>query len=133
MKIWFLGYAAALLVVGILDALWLGYIARDFYKREMGDLMAESVRILPAAIFYLGFPAGVLVLGLWPMPPSLGEAVLKAALVGLVAYGVYDLTNLATLRHWSWKLALADIAWGTFISAAAGAAAFSAMRWLDAR
>lgn len=133
MKLWFTGYGAALLVLGVLDALWLGFLARDFYRRELGDLMTDSVRVVPAAIFYFAYPAGLVALVLTPLPASLGDAVFKSALLGLVAYGVYDMTNMATLRHWSLKLALTDMAWGTFITAVAGAAAFSAMRWMAAR
>ena len=133
MKLWLTGYGVALLVIGALDALWLGVIARDFYRREMGDLMTDSVRLLPAAIFYFGYPAGLVTLVLTPLPDSLGAALFKSAAFGLVAYGVYDLTNMATLRHWSVKLALTDMAWGTFISLAAGAVAFVAMRWVEAR
>ena len=133
MKLWLTGYGVALLVIGALDALWLGVLARDFYRREMGDLMTDSVRLLPAAIFYFGYPAGLVTLVLTPLPDSLGAALFKSAAFGLVAYGVYDLTNMATLRHWSVKLALTDMAWGTFISLAAGAVAFVAMRWVEAR
>lgn len=133
MKLWLTGYGVALLVIGALDALWLGVLARDFYRREMGDLMTDSVRLLPAAIFYFGYPAGLVTLVLTPLPDSLGAALFKSAAFGLVAYGVYDLTNMATLRHWSVKLALTDMAWGTFISLAAGAVAFVAMRWVAAR
>ena len=133
MKLWLTGYGVALLVIGALDALWLGVLARDFYRREMGDLMTDSVRLLPAAIFYFGYPAGLVTLVLTPLPDSLGTALFKSAAFGLVAYGVYDLTNMATLRHWSVKLALTDMAWGTFISLAAGAVAFVAMRWVAAR
>jgi uncharacterized membrane protein len=127
------GYAAALVLVGVLDGLWLGLIARDFYKRELGDLMTDSVRWLPAAVFYFGYPAGLVALVLHPMPATLGAATAKAALFGLVVYAVYDMTNMATLRHWSVKLALVDIAWGTLVAAAAGAAAFAAMRWAGGR
>lgn len=120
-------YLAALLVLGVLDALWLGWLARDFYRREFGDLMAEQVRWLPAALFYLLYPAGLVALVLWPLPSGWGVAVARSALVGLLAYGVYDLTNMATLRHWGWGLAAVDMAWGTVVSAAAGAAAWWAM------
>jgi uncharacterized membrane protein len=133
MKTWLAGYGAALLVVGVLDALWLGFIARDFYKREIGDLMTDSVRLLPAAVFYLGYPAGLVALALNPLPATMGDAAFKSALLGLVVYGVYDMTNMATLRHWSLKLALADMAWGTVVAAAAGAVAWSVMRWMAAR
>ena len=133
MKIWLTGYGAALLVVGLLDGLWLGFIARDFYRRELGDLMADPIRMVPAAVFYFGFPAGLIALALTPMPQGLGSAVARSALVGLLAYGVYDMTNLATLKGWPVKLALVDMAWGTLIAASAGAAAFSAMRWMAGR
>ncbi len=122
------GYVAALLLVGALDALWLGVLARDFYRAELGGLMAESVRLLPAAVFYLGYPAGLVALALRPMPASLAGAVSRAALLGLVAYGVYDMTNLATLKGFGVGLALVDMAWGSFVSASAGAAAWVAMR-----
>ncbi len=94
----------------------------------MGHFMAESVRLVPAALFYFGYPAGLVYFALTPLPASLGEAVLRCALFGLVVYGVYDMTNLATLRQWSTNLALADMAWGTFVAAAAGACAWWVMR-----
>jgi uncharacterized membrane protein len=122
------GYGAALLVMGVLDALWLGVIARELYRREVGELMAAQVRILPAALFYLAYPAGLVALALQPQPESMSMAAWRSALLGLVAYGTYDLTNMATLRQWSVTLTLADIAWGAFASALAGTAAFAAMQ-----
>lgn len=116
-------YLAALLVMGLLDALWLGVVARDFYRQEMGAQMAEQVRWLPAVLFYVGYPAALVALALFPAGQPLAQQIARAALVGLVAYGVYDLTNLATLRHWPVRLALADVAWGTFASTVAGGAA----------
>ena len=124
----FYGYGAALVVLGVLDALWLGVIARDLYRRELGELMVAQVRIVPAALFYLAYPAGLVALALQPLPDSLWTAAWRSALLGLVAYGTYDLTNMATLRHWSVTLTLADIAWGAFASALAGTAAFAAMQ-----
>ena len=122
------GYAAALLVIAALDAFWLGVLARDFYRTELAGLMAEQVRLLPAAVFYLGYPAGLLALALWPLPPTLSAAASRAALLGLIAYGVYDMTNLATLKGFSARLALTDMAWGVVVSASGGVAAWVAMR-----
>lgn len=121
-------YGAALIVMGVLDALWLGVIARDFYRHEIGDLMAAEINKLPAAMFYFGYPAGLVMLALQPAPESMAMAAWRGALVGLVAYGTYDLTNLATLRHWSPTMALADVAWGAFASALAATAAFYAFK-----
>jgi uncharacterized membrane protein len=127
-------YIAALVVMGVLDVLWLGWLARDFYRAELGDLMATEVRKIPAALFYFAYPAGLVALALTPTPGSMGQAALRAGLLGLVAYGTYDLTNMATLRHWSLKLALVDTAWGTAASALAGAVAWWAMtHWGSAR
>ena len=128
-----LAYAAAVLVIGVLDAIWLGFAARDFYQREIGALMRPEIGKLPAALFYFGFPVGLLVLALSPHPDQLGTAVLRSALLGLIAYGAYDMTNLATLKGWSWKLSLVDMAWGAFVSACAGAAAWSVAERLAAR
>lgn len=122
MNPWLISYGTALLAIAVLDGIWLGLIARDLYVREMGELMATEVRKLPAVLFYLGYPAGLVTLALQPRPGepvALGEAALRGALVGLMAYGAYDLTNLAIVRGWSVKLALVDMAWGTCISAVA--------------
>jgi len=116
-------YLAALLVMGVLDALWLGVLAKDFYRQEIGEQMVEQIRWVPAALFYFAYPAALVALALFPAGQPLGHQIARAALVGLVAYGVYDLTNLSTLRHWPVKLALVDTAWGTFASTVAGAAA----------
>ena len=116
-------YLAALLVMGLLDALWLGLLAKDFYREAMGPMMAEQVRWGPGLAFYLLYPAALVALALYPTGQPLAQQIARAALVGLTAYGVYDLTNLATLRLWPLRLALVDTAWGTFASALAGGAA----------
>jgi uncharacterized membrane protein len=130
---WGAAYGVALLALGLLDGLWLGLLARDFYRQEMGDVMADTVRKAPALAFYLLYPVGLLALALQPSPADWKSALGRGALVGLVAYATYDLTNLATLKHWSWRLAATDVAWGTFISACAAALAFLVMnkpRWI---
>lgn len=123
------GYGAALLAFGILDGLWLGFIARDFYRTQMSAVIAADFNVVPAAIFYFLYPLGVLFVALTPSASDWREALIRSALLGLVAYGVYDLTNMATLKAWPLKLALTDIAWGTFMTAVAGLAAYSAMAW----
>ena len=128
MNPWLAAYGAALVVIGILDAIWLGFVMRDFYRNALGGAMVESVRKLPALLFYLGYPLGVLPLVLNPLPATMADAALKGVLVGVLAYATYDLSNLATLKIWTWRLALVDIAWGAFITVAAAAAAFAAFR-----
>jgi len=111
-------------VMAALDAMWLGWLGLDFYRQEIGSLLLDSPKRAPALLFYLLYPAGLVFLALHMRPQLLVEAMLRSAVVGLVAYGVYDLSNLATLRGWSVKVCIVDMAWGTFASGLAGSLAF---------
>ncbi len=126
MASWIWAYAAALAALTVLDGLWLGFVARDFYQREMVEVAAASFRKVPALLFYVAYPAFIVGLTLTAAPGSVGQAALRAAALGLLAYGTFDLTNMAVLKQWGVGLALTDMAWGTFITAAMGAAAYMA-------
>lgn len=126
------GYGAALLTVGVLDGLWLGVIARGFYRSQMAEVAAQNFNLLPAALFYFLYPLGVLFLALTPPAQGWLPAMGRSALLGLVVYGVYDLTNMATLKVWPAKLALVDASWGAFVTAMAGLAAYAVMTWAAA-
>ncbi|MEP6875319.1 MAG: DUF2177 family protein [Burkholderiales bacterium] len=121
----FAAYAVALVVMGALDALWLGWLAIDFYRHELGALMTDSVRVVPAAMYYVGFPMAIVYLALNPRPATLREAALRGAVLGLAGFGVYDLTDLATLRGYSALMTMVDMAWGTFASMLGGSAAYA--------
>jgi uncharacterized membrane protein len=119
-----LAYGVVLVVVVALDAIWLGVFARDLYKREMGGLMSDTVRVLPVALFYLLYPLALVYLALFSAPAGSSEALLRSAALGLAAYGAYDLTNIAIVRGWSVRLALIDWAWGAIAATLAGGAAY---------
>jgi len=119
-----MAYFIALFTLSVLDGIWLGWLMRDMYAREMGGLMADSVRWLPATLFYLGYPLGILVLVLSPQPSSLGLALTKGAVLGLIAYGTYNLTGAAVIRGWSTQMALIDTAWGAALTAAMAGMAY---------
>ena len=114
----FLVLAVAFLAI---DSIWLGVIAVDFYKREIGHLLAPQPDFVAAAFFYLIYLAGTVYFVVLPAirRMSLGVAARDGALFGLVAYATYDLTNMATMRDWPLAVTLADLAWGAFITAAA--------------
>ena len=119
-------YLTVLVVFTAIDFLWLGLIALDFYKRELGSLMLEKPRLDVAALFYALCAAGITILAVQPALDSGAwyKAVLLGAVFGLCAYGTYDLTNLATLQRWSFRLAIIDMAWGTFLTSLAALAGF---------
>ena len=118
-------YLAALLVLLLLDAVWLGLVARNFYKAHLGFIMADHPVWAAAGAFYLLYVAGLVVFVVSPgvRERRPGRAALKGAFFGLVAYAAYDLTNLATLERWPLAVTLVDLAWGTFLSAATAGAA----------
>jgi len=114
-----------------MDAVWLGVVARDLYRRELGHLLAPTVRWGAAGAFYLLYVAVLLVLVVMPNrgAPLLRVAAL-GALLGLCAYAAYDLTNLATLRDWPVRVTLVDLAWGAVLTGATAVAGRTFARWL---
>ena len=127
------GALAAGLILGVLDALWLGVIAREWIFQQLGDLRRPDVQLVPAAAFYLLFSLG---LGVFAVAPELESGDwLKAAMLGgflgLVAYGTYDLTNWATLKNWPVPMSLVDMVWGSFLSAASAGGAVLLLKGLN--
>lgn len=108
-----LGTLVALL---ILDGLWLGVLMGPTYKSLLGPLMLDQPRVLPAVLFYVLYVMGCVLFVVLPST-SWQRAARMGALLGLVAYGTYDLSNWATLQGWSAGLAVMDMAWGTFLTA----------------
>ena len=121
----FAAYAVTLVVMSALDALWLGWLAIDFYKRELGALMTDSVRVVPAAMYYVFYPMAIVFLALTPRPATLASAALRSAVLGAAAFGVYDLTNLAILRGYTVNMTIVDMLWGTFATAVGGSTAYA--------
>jgi len=119
-------YAAALAAFAALDMAWLSFAAGRFYRPILGDLLAAKVALAPAAAFYLLYTAGVVVLASAPALKDGGwtRAAASGAVLGLVAYGTYDLTNQATLRTWATRLTLMDMGWGAVATAVSALAAF---------
>ena len=119
-----LAYLAVLVAVVGLDAVWLGVLTTDLYRSEMGSLMADSVRVVPAVLFYLLYPLALVYLVLWNQPSGWRDAGLRSAVLGLAAYGAYNLTNLAIVRDWPLGLSLIDWTWGAVVSGLGGSAGY---------
>ena len=122
-----LSFVVAAVLMAILDIAWLGVIAKDIYARGCGHLMGDKVRWGAAILFYLIYAAGILRFAVAPAS-SVGLAMREGALLGLLVYAVYDLTNLAILRNWPVGVSILDVAWGTFATSLVAGAAFWAAR-----
>ena len=117
-----LAYISIVVVMLVLDAVWLGWLAKNFYRRGLSRAVVFEVRWWAAMFFYVLHPAGTLffaVLGYEEVPAIL----LRGAFFGLVTYGTYNLTNLATVRHWPLGVALVDMVWGACLTMLAALAA----------
>ena len=120
-------YFATLLVFVVIDMVWLGFVAKDFYRASIGHLMGGGFNIPAAIAFYLIYIAGLF---FFAINPALNagdwqKAFALGAAFGFFAYATYDLTNLATLKDWPLSLALADLAWGTALSGIAAALGYA--------
>jgi uncharacterized membrane protein len=127
MKKALIAYVATLVMFLLLDGLWLGVLMAPTYRELLGSLMLEKPLLVPAAVFYCLYVFGCVVFVVLPAT-SWQRAAKMGALLGLVAYGTYDLTNWATLRGWSVQVTLMDWAWGTFASAVACTVGFCMAR-----
>ena len=118
MKRYLVAYAVMLVLFPVLDFVWIGFAARGVYQAEIGQLLAPQPRLVAAAVFYAVYAAGVLIFAVAPRLDrgDWRRAFAMAALFGAVAYAVYDLTNLATLKGFTLKISLIDMAWGALMT-----------------
>lgn len=125
-----LAYLAGLAAHITLDAIWLGALARSTYKRHLGTLLASHIRWGAALAFYIVYGVGIIGLAVIPAVAAGSHlhALALGGLLGLVAYGTYDLTNHATIRDWPVVITVLDLAWGILASALSALAGALAAR-----
>jgi uncharacterized membrane protein len=111
-------YGAVLGALAIGDALWLGWFGQTVVRPALGATMRDSLAWTPVVLFYLLYAIGVVIFAVDPglRAGSSLRALALGALFGFMAYMTYDMTNMATLKAWTFKLLVMDIAWGTFIT-----------------
>ncbi len=130
MNIVILYIATAAIFLG-LDALGLRFLIRPMFEQDIGDILRESPRLVPAAIFYLFYVGGLLWFVSLPALRTDGQLLfvfLSGALLGALAYGTYEFTNIATLEGWSWKMLATDLIWGTLLTGTSAAAGLAITR-----
>jgi len=124
---WIILWIAAAVLFLVIDMVWLLWLGRGFYVSEIGDLLRQPPNFGAAGAFYALYVTGLMVMVVWPAVQggSIGQAMLYGAVLGLVAYGTYDLTNLAVMKGFTTRIALIDMAWGTALTGAVSAIAAS--------
>ncbi len=123
-------YVATLAAFCILDFVWIGFIARGFYQAQIGALLLVPPRWGVAALFYALYIAGIVVFAVTPAleAGSWLRALILGGLFGFFCYATYDLTNLATLKGWTWPMSVVDVGWGVVITACCATAGYLAAR-----
>jgi uncharacterized membrane protein len=114
-------YAACAVVFFPLDFVWLSTMGKTFYQRELGSLLLPNPNLVIAGLFYLAYLVGVVALVAAPAEGDVLKALLFGAVLGFVAYGTYDLTNLSTVNGFTPAVAMVDMAWGTALTAVSAA------------
>ena len=119
-------YLITLPTLAVIDLIWIIGVAQSFYKAQLGSLLATNTVWWAAVLFYLMYVAGLIFFVIQPAieKHSLSYAILAGAFFGLVAYGTYDLTNLATTTGWPLTMSLVDMAWGAIAGGAISGAVF---------
>jgi uncharacterized membrane protein len=122
-----LAYVCTGVVFLALDAGFLTLVGPRLYRPDIGAILGDSVRIAPAILFYLLYIAGLIYFCVGPaLNANAGaggwtRALTAGVVLGLLAYGTYDLTCQSVMRVWTWRITLVDMAWGAFASGAASA------------
>lgn len=126
-------YAACTAAFFALDIAWLGFVAKGFYQRQMGHLLADQTKWGAAIAFYLIYVAAIVILCVLPAveKQSVARALALGAVFGLAAYAAFDLTSLALLKGFPSGVVPIDLAWGVVLTASVSAAGFFAARWLQ--
>lgn len=110
-------YLATTAIFLILDALMLNLHMQPLFQRHLGAALLDSPRILPAALFYLAYIAGLLYLISLPALKTGAPLILPAAILGAMAYGTYEFTSYAIMKDWSPVMVATDVIWGTVLTA----------------
>lgn len=129
MKRYIILYLATLLVILPVDFLFLGTLAKEFFRSQVGEMMGP-VQVLPAVIFYLLYVAGILIFTNADSTATWRSALAFGALFGLFCFSTFELTALALLKHWTWPVVIVDVAWGMFVTGTASALGLMLTDWL---
>jgi uncharacterized membrane protein len=128
-----ISYLLTTVVFFAIDMAWLGFIAKNLYRKYLGSFLSDTVNWTATVIFYLLFIIGIFYFAILPAVEknSLAKAVVGGALFGFFTYATYDLTNLATLKNWPLPIVFIDIAWGAVLTGLVSTAGYFIVKWVS--
>ncbi|WP_112321782.1 DUF2177 family protein [Oceanibium sediminis] len=113
-------YLGALIAFLVIDAVWLTLVMKPLFDRHVGAMLRENILISAAAGFYVLYVVGILYFCTLPAlrDGAMWQAALNGAILGFLAYGTYEFTNMTTLKGWQWSMVATDTAWGMALTGA---------------
>ena len=111
-----LTFLASILTFLGLDAVWINFVAQPELTKIASGYLAPQPNLAAAIIFYLIYIIGVLFVSL-KFSNNPKAAAVNGLMLGAMAYSTYELTNMATLANWSWKMGILDTTWGGILTA----------------
>jgi uncharacterized membrane protein len=126
-------YALTVPVFFAVDIIWLGFVAKKFYRNNLGFILSPDVNWSAAISFYLMYIVGIIIFAVVPAleKDSLVKAILWGSLYGFFTYATYDLTNMATIKNWPLKVVMVDILWGVFLCSMVASISFLIAKWIS--
>jgi uncharacterized membrane protein len=101
-----------ILILPIIDFIYLNLIS-SYFQQQIRDVQGSdsNFRIIPAILCYIAL---VIVLYMFVIntDASKEDKILKAFILGLCVYAVYEMTNYALLDKWRVKTVVIDTLWG---------------------
>ncbi|WP_208595933.1 DUF2177 family protein [Desulfonatronovibrio hydrogenovorans] len=126
-------YLMAVPVFFLVDMVWLGVIARNFYQKNLGFILSPEVNWTAAVVFYLIYIVGIIFFAVVPAleKDSLARAIVWGGLFGFFTYATYELTSMSLIKGWPLKVVIVDVAWGFFLCATVAGLTFKAAKWIS--
>lgn len=115
-------YGVTVFIFLAIDTVWLSIMTELFYRPALEGLLSESPRLLAAVVFYVAYAIGgaeLILIRARKIGGKEKEIFWQGALLGMLAYGTYEMTNYATIDIWPLSVVLVDIVWGTLLTGSA--------------
>jgi uncharacterized membrane protein len=106
-------YLLAAVIFVILDGIYLTLI-KGYFNKQVKAIQGSDIQInfIATAITYI-----FLIFGINYFIIQKHKSIQDAAILGLIIYGVYELTNLALFKNWSILTVIIDTTWGATLFA----------------
>ena len=126
-------YIAMFLVFVIVEALMLTFFMAPFFSRYIGHLMRPQINLYVTLLYYVLYVAGVFYFCYFSgfKLGSLQQTLISGFLLGLLCYGVYDITNFLVLKDWKIQMTLVDMFWGGIVTSLISGVGFYTFKYFS--